>query len=621
MSARKRHLGEEPDEIPMKMNKDNRHVAALILARGGSKGIPLKNIQKLAGVPLIGWVLRAAIDSGVFDSVWVSTDHDEIEKVAKFFGAKVHRRSPEVSKDTSSSLETIQEFLERNPGVDVVCNIQATSPGLHPFHLSKALKMITVDGYDSVFSVVRSYQFRWKEVKGSSDQTEPLNLDPKNRPRRQDWDGELYENGCFYIATTSLIMNEGRLQGGKMAYYEMLPQHSVDIDNDFDWPKAEQRLFRYGYFGQATPKVMFCKVSGCLTERLPSVSGKEIHIKDEEGLQMLKKEGVEVILLNCSQDPIEPALVILLNCSQDPIEPALVKRLKENTGCEVLEVEGDLLVSLQRILKERKLEWKDVAYMGNDRADTSCLNLSGLSAVPGDADEDAVNAAKYSCRHAAGKGAVREFAEYILQKKQEAESKRQQVAGVDSGYGTTSSSTQSNDPEDTSSLNLSSLSAVPEDAVNAAEYIYQQVAGMEAVNEVSEYFLQKKLEAESKSQKVAGIGSGNAPPSSSCIGPEYGTTSSSTQSNDPEDTSSLNLSSLSAVPGNVLKNIMKIAKYICYLAAGMVALKEVPKYLLKEEQEANSKFQQVSGISFGYGITSSSTQNKVKMKFLNVEAE
>lgn len=139
-----------------------------------------------------------------FPSIWVSTDHDKIEEVAKSWGAKVHRRSPEVSKDSSTSLETIQEFVRLNPGtvrytllqdvftwsllqcpclindeaptccafvdfasteVDVVCNIQATSPCLHPHHLEEALKMITEQGCDSVFSVVRRHHFRWKEVK------------------------------------------------------------------------------------------------------------------------------------------------------------------------------------------------------------------------------------------------------------------------------------------------------------------------------------------------------------------------------------------------------------------------------------------------------------------------
>uniref|UniRef100_A0A3P9I4M2 N-acylneuraminate cytidylyltransferase n=1 Tax=Oryzias latipes TaxID=8090 RepID=A0A3P9I4M2_ORYLA len=440
MPPRKRPQDGKKDDPPMKKAKE-KHVVALILARGGSKGIPLKNIKKLAGVPLIGWVLRAAHDSGLFDSVWVSTDHDEIAEVAKSFKAKVHRRSLEVSKDSSTSLEAIQEFVKDHPGVDVVCNIQATSPCLHPDHLSEALKLITKDGYDSVFSVVRRHQFRWKEVnEGGSEVTVPLNLDPKNRPRRQDWDGELVENGSFYFSTTSLI-KKGILQGGKMTYYEMKPQYSVDIDIDIDWPVAEQRVLRYGYFGKVPPEVvrlMFCKLSGCLTDGRIAISSSEeemvsFHIRDMEGLRMLKSENVEVVLLNCSQDPIGLSLV---------------EKLRERTGCEVLTVGKKPLEDLQPFLKKKKLEWKDVAYMGNDGADADCLNQSGLSAVPGDAPADAVKAAKYSCHHTAGNGAVREFSEYILLKKQEAKSKREQVRVdcLDSGYATPSSGSQNDIP-------------------------------------------------------------------------------------------------------------------------------------------------------------------------------
>ncbi|KAM4537414.1 N-acylneuraminate cytidylyltransferase A [Odontesthes bonariensis] len=397
-----------------------RRTAALILARGGSKGIPLKNIKMLAGVPLIGWVLRAALDSNMFDSVWVSTDHDEIEKVAKSWGAKVHRRSPEVSKDSSTSLETIQEFVSLNPDVDVICNIQATSPCLHPFHLKDALEMITLRGYSSVFSVVRRHQFRWKEVKrGSDDVTQPENLDPKRRPRRQDWDGELCENGSFYFATKDLIMKEGRLQGGKIGYYEMEPQYSVDIDVDIDWPVAEQRVLRYGYFGQVMPetvRLMFCKVSGCLTDGRIFLSGSQeemvsVTSGDVAGLHKLRKDDVEVLLLTSSKDPVAQSLA---------------DKLSQRTGCQVTQVGEEPLKDLQPIVEQKKLDWKDVAYMGNDEEDTSCLNLAGLSAVPSDAPVDAINAAKYTCHHVGGMGSVREFAEHILLQKKKAKSQMEQ---------------------------------------------------------------------------------------------------------------------------------------------------------------------------------------------------
>lgn len=146
--------------------------------------------------------------------MWVSTDHDEIENVAKQFGAQVHRRSSETSKDSSTSLDAIVEFLNYHNGmslttfklyvicshvyhyptlgltshfrsqyhmlirtvhvwrlffvlsseVDIVGNIQATSPCLHPTDLQKVAEMIREEGYDSVFSVVRRHQFRWSEI-------------------------------------------------------------------------------------------------------------------------------------------------------------------------------------------------------------------------------------------------------------------------------------------------------------------------------------------------------------------------------------------------------------------------------------------------------------------------
>ncbi|KAL7857891.1 hypothetical protein AOLI_G00179930 [Acnodon oligacanthus] len=386
------------------------HIAAVILARGGSKGIPLKNIKKLAGVPLIGWVLRAAVDSEVFDSVWVSTDHDEIERVARKFGARVHRRSAEVSKDTSTSLETLQEFSRLNPDVDVICNIQATSPCLHPQHLKEAVEKITKQGYESVFSVVRRHHFRWQEVKNGATSTTALNLNPARRPRRQDWDGELCENGSFYFATKELL-GKGLLQGGRTIYFEMQPEYSVDIDVDIDWPVAEHRVLRYGYFGKhkpELPRLLLCNVSGCLTDGQVYMSaGAEemlsINNTDLIGISMLKKEGMEVILISSSENPVPKPLA---------------DKLAQKTDCKLMHLTEQKQMEVERLMKEKKLVWEEVAYLGNDVPDVDCLNLAGLSAVPLDAPMVALHAAKYTCQKPAGRGAVRDFIERILQLKE-----------------------------------------------------------------------------------------------------------------------------------------------------------------------------------------------------------
>ncbi|XP_075711750.1 N-acylneuraminate cytidylyltransferase [Rhinoderma darwinii] len=377
------------------------HLAAVVLARGGSKGIPLKNIKKLSGKPLIAWVLRAALDSDAFDSVWVSTDSDEIEKVAKDYGAQVHRRSADVSKDNTSSLETIQEFLQHHPEVDIVGNIQATSPCLHPEDLIQVVDMIRAQGYDSVFSVVRHHLFRWREVEAAGEAAVPENLNPACRPRRQDWRGELYENGSFYFATKELIVR-GLLQGGKMAYYEMKPEHSIDIDIDLDWPIAEQRVKRFGYFGKGTPtevKLLVCNIDGCLTDGRVYVNQEHeiisYNVRDLDGMRMLQDNGVTVRLI-----------------SERNISPALVSSL--NLQCEVQTNVPDKMAVLRSWMSEMGLSLNKAAYMGCSSSDVECLKLVGTSGVPADASTAAKMSDSFICTRGGGRGAVQEFAEHII---------------------------------------------------------------------------------------------------------------------------------------------------------------------------------------------------------------
>ncbi|MCJ8748342.1 hypothetical protein PDJAM_G00163920 [Pangasius djambal] len=403
----------QPESSPKE--KRNPHKAALILARGGSKGIPLKNVKVLAGVPLIGWVIRAALDCELLDSVWVSTDHDEIERIAKLWGARVIRRSPEVSKDSSSSVDTIREFIRLRPEVDIICHIQATSPCLHPYHIKEALEMITEEGYDSVFAVVRRHQFRWTEVKKEDGKNPvPLNLDTARRPRRQDWPGEICENGSFYFTRRELL-EKGLQQAGRIAYYEMLPEHSVDIDVDIDWPVAAERVLRFGYMGRNKPTVfrlMLCSMSGCLTDGqiYMSVSGEELvstNAQDLSAIPLLQSEKIEVILISSSNDPMSEVLS---------------KKLAQRAGCLLRYRVENKISEVESLMKERDLQWGDVAYFGTDLQDVECLSKAGFSGVPPGAPAASVIACKYTCKNSAGHGALHEFANYILHLKKRATS-------------------------------------------------------------------------------------------------------------------------------------------------------------------------------------------------------
>ncbi|XP_067915725.1 N-acylneuraminate cytidylyltransferase-like [Heterodontus francisci] len=366
--------------------KDKR-IVALVLARGGSKGIRLKNIKSLAGVPLVGWVLRCALDCGLFESVWVSTDHDEIEKVAKKFGAKVHRRSSEVSKDSTSSLDTILEFLQHHKEIDVVGHIQCTSPCLQPRHLADVVKMITEDGYESVFSVVRHHHFRWQEVLKVGKLTKPLNLNPAKRPRRQDWRGELCENGSFYFATTKLIKS-GSLQGGKIAYYEMEPEYSVDIDVDIDWPIAEQRVLSYGYFGKIKDvKLLVCNLEGRSMKKC-NLS----YLQDAPVFQMLKDENVQVQFISENDLPAH----------------------SDSSNSEVSGNVQNKLDTLEDWMKNKDIQWENVAYLGNAESDLKWLKKAVVRGAPQDATSAVLEEANYICKHNFGVRSIEEFAEYVL---------------------------------------------------------------------------------------------------------------------------------------------------------------------------------------------------------------
>lgn len=174
---------------------------ALILARGGSKGIPLKNLAKLGGKSLLCRSIQTLQEvSGKYSGLYVSTDHPLIAQEAETCNATVHWRSAETATDETTSLESVQEFLGKHPEVERVALIQCTSPFTQAEYLHEAFELTE----ECVFAVRRSHEFRWTKRDG---QVIPLNLNPLKRPRRQDWRGELVETGMFYFATRQLILS------------------------------------------------------------------------------------------------------------------------------------------------------------------------------------------------------------------------------------------------------------------------------------------------------------------------------------------------------------------------------------------------------------------------------
>ncbi|VVC40771.1 Nucleotide-diphospho-sugar transferases,Acylneuraminate cytidylyltransferase [Cinara cedri] len=211
------------------------HVVALILARGGSKGIPKKNLAIIQNSTLLRRSLNTVNDCELFHDVWVSTDDKEIATEAKLAGAKVFHRSAEMASDEASSLSAVKEFSMYHPKVDIFAIIQCTSPFLTVEYLTRGYRMAVYQQFESVFSVTRSHKLRWKL--DSEGQLQPANFDVIKRPRRQDWNGEYVENGMFYFVHKNLIVNN-KLQGGKLGVVVIPMNRSLEIDTYFDLQAA-----------------------------------------------------------------------------------------------------------------------------------------------------------------------------------------------------------------------------------------------------------------------------------------------------------------------------------------------------------------------------------------------
>lgn len=171
----------------------------VILARSGSKGIPNKNIVEVAGKPLITFMLEALVGSRVLDYVYVSTDSDEIAKVALSVDSsiRIFHRSNDFTKDESASDSALIELLssEDFSREAIIVFAQLTSPLTTARDVREAVALFDSSDASSLVSVVRQKRFLW-----TKDGT-AVNYDPKFRPRRQEFEGFLVENGALYISS------------------------------------------------------------------------------------------------------------------------------------------------------------------------------------------------------------------------------------------------------------------------------------------------------------------------------------------------------------------------------------------------------------------------------------
>lgn len=193
-------------------------------ARGGSKGIPRKNIKIIAGKPLIAWTIEKAQESKLLDRYIVSTEDQEIVKIIKGLGAEVLDRPPELATDEADTLEVLQHAVERIP-CDIVVLLQATSPVRRAGLIDECIKEFMENDYDSLAT---GFICKYKEY-------------GKNKLRRQDIEGFFYDDGNVYVINADIIRN-GDQYGRKLGRKIISRWENVEIDDEIDFWIAEKIL-------------------------------------------------------------------------------------------------------------------------------------------------------------------------------------------------------------------------------------------------------------------------------------------------------------------------------------------------------------------------------------------
>lgn len=384
-------------------------VTAFIPVRGGSKSIPLKNIKPFCGKPLVCWNIEALENCNEIDEIIVATDSDKIEETVvsrNYKKTKIYRRSAKNACDTASTESVMLEYIAyaKLPESQVFTLVQATSPLTQTQHFSDAMKLYKSGKYDSILTCVRNYRFFWN-ADGTS-----MNYDYRNRPRRQNFDGMLMENGAFYINTVKNILASGNRLSGKIGIYEMPEYTATEIDEPDDWIILEKLMYKHVLSSKASNatkvKLFLTDVDGTLTDGGMYYSEnddelKKFNTRDGLGIRLLREAGIKVGIITSENTKI------------------VANRAKKLNADYLYQgkIDGGKLAIAQEICQKEGFSLNEVAYIGDDVNCIDLLKAVGFAACPADA-QDLVKKVPniHIMQKKGGEGCVRELADLLRNK-------------------------------------------------------------------------------------------------------------------------------------------------------------------------------------------------------------
>ena len=399
-------------------------VLAIIPARGGSKGIPRKNILDFAGYPLIAYSIIAGLQSNLVTRTVVSTDDEEIAQVAKSWGAEVpFLRPSELAEDNTLDYPVIRhclDWLQEHEGYQpaVVVQLRPTSP-IRPLGCVDAAVQSLLDnpGADCVRGVVPSGQnpFKMWTIDAQSGVMKPLLQlegvqEPYNAPR-QALPKVYWQTGHIDAIRTETILDKLSLTGDVILPLMIDPKYTVDIDLPSDWKTSERLIFEGSlkFYDPANKRRAFPKkisylvldFDGVLTDNRVWVDqdGRESIASsrsDSLGLEILRhKTGIEVFVLSRETNPVVSA-----RCKKLDIP--------------VLQSVKDKKEALATFIKENNIPSAEIVYVGNDTNDLPIIDQVGYFVAPADSHPEVLRQADMVLSKPGGHGALRELCDMIL---------------------------------------------------------------------------------------------------------------------------------------------------------------------------------------------------------------
>ena len=375
-------------------------VVAVIPARGGSKGVPGKNLAAVGGVPLVARAVHAARGARLVQRVVVSTDDPLIAEVARDAGAEIVARPPALSGDTATSESAVLHALEvLDIDAAVVLLIQCTSPFLTSSDIDAVAAPVLAGDADSAFTAARAHGFLW-HTDGTG-----VNHDPSGRLRRQDRAVELLETGAAYAMRLDMLRQRGHRFTGRVRPVEVDPARTLEIDEPADLERARLLAAYFDVRPELTVADLDAVVldfDGTMTDDRVTVDqdGREsvtVHRGDGLGIAALRRAGVDVVILSSERNPVVSARARKLQI------PAL-------TG---IAHKGE---ALTRWCAEQGHDLRRTAFVGNDVNDLPCFELVGWPIAVADAHHAVRARARIVTAARGGHGAVREVASQLLGK-------------------------------------------------------------------------------------------------------------------------------------------------------------------------------------------------------------